>query len=67
MSRSLYLICNDCKKSTWIGQTDFVYNDNETIDKLRAFLANHVDHPLVFTGDELKMDDVKCIDKEFKK
>ena len=50
MSVSYDLICRDCKKSLWIGQSTrcFYFGELHTMKALNEFLFDHVHHALAF-------------------
>ena len=53
MSTTFDIICVKCKKDLWIGQGDILYTgEPETMEKLRVFLHEHKNHPLLFTNDQ---------------
>ncbi len=65
MSITNHLMCEDCNIRVWIGQSDYIYTGKEDIDKLEAFLFNHVNHKLVFVGDSM-LGDSDPIDAELR-
>lgn len=52
MSTTYNIECNDCKKTLWIGQSDYIYTGNkECMDKFKKFLFDHVNHNISFVDD----------------
>ncbi len=52
MSTTYHIECDDCKRSLWIGQRDFIYfGEEDTMKKLQGFLYEHHTHPLGFRSD----------------
>lgn len=50
MSVCYSIICKDCKKSLWVGQSSRTFYSGEphTMEALREFLFNHVNHSLTY-------------------
>ncbi len=63
MARTYGLACTECKRYVWIAQrgvTDKtqIYDTEEIREALKAFLFEHIGHPLVFEDTEpLSVDD----------
>ncbi len=50
MSMTYDIVCVKCKKELWIGQGSTIYTgEKETMEKLKKFLYEHENHPLMFT------------------
>ncbi len=50
MSVCYSIICKDCKKHLWIGQSSetFYSGEPQTMEALRIFFFNHKSHNLMF-------------------
>ena len=54
MSICYSIICEDCKKYLWIGQSSRTFYSGEphTMEALREFLFNHMKHHLTYDSAE---------------
>ncbi len=62
MSRTFSFVCDDCKKSCWSGQADYIYGYSYIAD----FLHEHLGHKLRFIDDELIDDDYEDDERAYK-
>ena len=58
MSRTFNLVCEECKKSAWVGQSIHLYK----YDYIAEFLHEHIGHPLKFIEDDYLEEDIEeCV------
>ena len=57
MSVTYNIQCDDCKKTLWIGQGDYIYTATPGIKSFAKFLHDHMNHRLMFVNDENVNDD----------
>lgn len=52
MSRSIYIVCDKCKKKLWAGQASYIYTqpDNQ-MEAFNKFVCDHFRHPVLFVDD----------------
>jgi hypothetical protein len=48
MSQTFEMICKDCNKRQWIGQSHYIYTTEPEIIEFAEFLHTHVGHDLTF-------------------
>lgn len=52
MSRSLYIVCEKCKKKLWAGQASYIYTEPKAqMEAFNKFVCEHFGHPVVFVDD----------------
>jgi hypothetical protein len=51
MSTSNHLLCTICSEYIWVGQSDYVYTDDETVLMIAEFLEKHRGHYLIYGTD----------------
>ncbi|MDD5649317.1 MAG: hypothetical protein PHF86_02715 [Candidatus Nanoarchaeia archaeon] len=44
--------CKECKETVCIARNKKLYRDDESLDRLEAFLNKHADHELIFAADD---------------
>ena len=57
MSMCYNIICKDCKKSLWVGQSgvhNYIYKTFKDMEALEKFLFAHEKHDLIFGDDNLE-------------
>jgi hypothetical protein len=62
VSTTYDILCHDCKVHLWIGQARRLYSTPEHVEKLGAFLFQHIGHKLEFRDSYHTPDDYLDLD-----
>ncbi len=52
MGQTKKLYCLECEEDIWIGQSNYIYDNEETFSEIKDFLLKHEGHKIICANDE---------------